>query len=96
MTSVLVKIASVFGRPDFNEKVLESWALISKGYFVTGTDSLMRSCRKPAVGNTAANRSGAVAAYPIVSAKQGYAQNILDGENLTGVSEKVSLLTCLN
>jgi hypothetical protein len=60
MLSVLIKIASVFGRPDFNEEVLKSWALLSKGYFTTGTGSVSRACRKPDSRNTAAKRRSTV------------------------------------
>jgi hypothetical protein len=37
MLPVLIKIGSVFGRPDFNEEVLEYWSLLSKGYFAGAT-----------------------------------------------------------
>jgi hypothetical protein len=60
MFSVLIKIASVFGRPDFNEEVLGSWALLSKGYFTTETGPVIRPCRKPASGTTAAKRDNTV------------------------------------
>jgi hypothetical protein len=60
MLSVLIKIASVFGRPDFNDEVLKSWALLSKGYFTTGTGSVSRACRKPDSRNTAAKRLSTV------------------------------------
>jgi hypothetical protein len=58
MLSVLIKIASAFGRPDFDEGVLERWALLSKGYFTGAAKLASDACRRTRPANAAAKRVG--------------------------------------